>query len=70
MRTVAATLVTVILADRPLAALACATCAASAFGDRTFNWSFLALMATPFLVAGVIGGVIFHAYRRKHESGR
>jgi hypothetical protein len=61
---------TAILAGRPLEALACATCAASAFGDRTFNWSFLALMATPFVVAGVIGGVIFHAYRRKHDSGR
>lgn len=49
---------------RPGAALACATCAASAFGDRTFNWAFLALMAMPFVVAGVIGAIIIHGYRR------
>ena len=58
------------LAALPSDALACATCAASAYGDRTFNWAFLGLMAAPFVVAGVIGGVIFHAYRRGHEPGR
>ena len=58
------------LAGWPVQALACATCAASAYGDRTFNWTFLSLMAAPFVIAGVIGGVIFHAYRRKHESDR
>jgi hypothetical protein len=54
----------------PLEALACATCVSSAFGDRTFNWAFLGLMAAPFVVAGVVGGIIFHAFRRTHEPGR
>jgi hypothetical protein len=53
----------------PDAARACATCVASAFGDRTFNWAFLALMIMPFVVAGVIGSIIVYAYRRGHESG-
>ncbi len=58
------------LASWPSRALACASCAASAYGDRTFNWVFVSLMAAPFIVAGVIGGVLFHAYRRKHEPDR
>jgi ethanolamine transporter EutH len=39
-------------------AVACATCLDTAFGDRGFNAALLALMATPFVVAAVIGGVI------------
>ncbi len=70
MRTVVPPFVLCALAALPGEALACATCAASAFGDRTFNWAFVGLMAAPFVVAGVIGGVIFHAYRRRHEPGR
>ena len=70
MRTGALALVLCAVATPPGEALACATCAASAFGDRTFNWAFLGLMAAPFVVAGVIGGVIFHAYRRRYEPGR
>ncbi len=58
------------LAGWPARVWACATCAASAYGDRTFSWAFLGLMAAPFVVAGVIGGVIFHAYRRQHEPDR
>ncbi len=49
--------------------LACASCVSSAVGDRWF-WAFVGLMVTPFAVAGVVGGVIFHAYRRGHERGR
>jgi hypothetical protein len=58
----------VAMAAWPAAVEACATCAASAFGDRTFNWAFLGLMAMPFVVTGVIGGVIVYAYRRGHDS--
>jgi hypothetical protein len=54
----------------PAPVLACATCAASAYGDRTFNWAYLSLLVSPFLVAGIIGGIIVHAYRRRHEPGR
>jgi hypothetical protein len=59
----------VLVAAWPEALQACATCATSAFGDRTFNWAFLGLMAMPFVVAGVIGGVIVYAHRRGHEPG-
>ena len=37
--------------------LACATCVASAYGDRTFNWAYFALLALPFALAAVVAGV-------------
>jgi hypothetical protein len=46
----------VVLAPR--AALACAACLSSAYGDRSFNWAYGALMAAPFLVTVVIGAVL------------
>ncbi|MBM3217550.1 MAG: hypothetical protein FJZ38_02520 [Candidatus Rokubacteria bacterium] len=42
------------------ATLACATCIASPFGDRTYNWPYLMLILLPFVVAAVIGGVLAH----------
>lgn len=63
-------LVLVPLAGRAAEALACASCVSSGVGDRTFNWAFVGLMAAPFVVAGVVGGVILHAYWRRHEPGR
>jgi len=48
----------------PASAEACATCIASAYGDRTFNWAFLGLLLVPFLVAAGIGTVLFFSYRR------
>jgi hypothetical protein len=42
----------------PGTALACASCASSAYGDRSFNWAYGALMLTPFLVASVIAGIL------------
>jgi hypothetical protein len=44
----------------PAAAEACATCIASPFGDRTYNWPYLALILLPFVMAAVIGGVLAH----------
>ena len=38
--------------------LACASCVASAFGDRTFNWPYLSLIIMPFIVAVAISGVL------------
>ena len=52
--------VTVLLA--PAAAWACASCVASAYGDRTFNWAMLALIVMPFLVAAGVGVVIYWWY--------
>ena len=57
----------------PRAAWACATCAASAYGDRTFNWAFLGLILMPFAVGFGIAGVFaarYYAPRgwRSHSS--
>jgi hypothetical protein len=48
----------------PASAEACATCIASAYGDRTFNWAFLGLLLVPFLIVAGIGTVLFFSYRR------
>ena len=50
----------VVLATR--AAWACATCVASAYGDRTFNWAFLGLILMPFVVGFGIAGVLAARY--------
>jgi hypothetical protein len=47
-----------ISALTPAVALACPTCVSSAFGDRTFNWPYFALILMPFAITAVIGGVI------------
>ena len=44
----------------PGSAAACATCVSSAFGDRTYNWPYLALILMPFLVTGALGAVLYH----------
>jgi len=54
----------------PAAAEACATCIASAYGDRTFNWAFLGLLLVPFLVAAGIGTVLLFSYRRSATGSR
>jgi hypothetical protein len=54
----------VFTALAPAAAEACATCIASAYGDRTFNWAFLSLILVPFAVATGIGATLLVAYRR------
>ncbi|MBI3634951.1 MAG: hypothetical protein HY216_01875 [Candidatus Rokubacteria bacterium] len=46
----------------PTRALACASCIWSPYGDRTFNWAFLALILMPFLVGGVIAAVFAIRY--------
>jgi hypothetical protein len=48
----------VALALSPALAEACATCISSAYGDRTYNWPYLALILLPFAMAVVIGGVL------------
>ena len=49
----------------PQTAAACAVCLDSAFGDRGFNWAFVALMLTPFAVALALGGILTRALRRR-----
>ena len=42
--------------------LACATCVASAYGDRTFNWAYVALLLLPFALVAIVAGVFaWHA---------
>jgi hypothetical protein len=42
----------------PVVAAACASCVASAYGDRSFNWGYFGLLLLPFALTAVIGGVI------------
>lgn len=63
-----ARLLGLVLVLAPRAAFACATCVASAYGDRTFNWAFLGLLLMPFAVAVGIAGVL--AARYYAPSGR
>ncbi len=56
----------------PGTASACATCVASAYGDRTFNWAFLGLILMPFVVGLGIAGVFasrYYAMRSHPRSG-
>ena len=41
--------------------LACASCVASAFGDRTYNWPYFLMLAMPFLLAAAIVGVLAYS---------
>ena len=52
------TLAALAMALVPAMAEACATCIASPFGDRTYNWPYLGLILLPFALAAVIGGVL------------
>jgi len=56
----------------PSSALACTWCAASAFGDRTFNWPYLSLILAPFAIAVAIGSVLayYHRVPQTSESRR
>jgi hypothetical protein len=70
---VIARLVLLVVLLVPRAAWACATCVASAYGDRTFNWAFLGLIVMPFVVGLGIAAVFvlryYAAHRRSHTSG-
>jgi hypothetical protein len=42
----------------PRLAAACASCVASAYGDRGFNWAYILLLVLPFGVLCGIAGVL------------
>jgi hypothetical protein len=47
----------------PRAALACATCISSPFGDQSYNWPYLGLILLPFGLIVAIAGILgYHAY--------
>ena len=50
-------------------AWACASCLASAYGDRTFNWAMLGLILMPFAVGAVIAGVLWARLRHAGRPG-
>ena len=65
-----ATLALALLLAIPDVASACATCIASAYGDRSYNIAYLGLILTPFAVALIIGAVITRSWwtRRRDEA--
>jgi hypothetical protein len=56
----------------PSLAAACPSCLYGAYGDRTFNWAFLGLLAMPFFVIAGIGGAFLHrqGLLRMHHASR
>lgn len=71
MRGRAAAAVALALTVAPAAAHACASCIASAYGDRSFNWAYVVLIATPFALTVVVGAVIaYSSGYRLPGSGR
>ena len=42
----------------PRLALACATCIASPFGDRTYTWPYLGLILLPFILIAAVVGIL------------
>jgi len=62
MTTRALTLLALALLVRPDLAAGCATCVASAYGDRTYNWAFLGLVLMPFLTTAAVGGLFLYRY--------
>lgn len=53
----------------PAAAWACASCIASAYGDRTFNWAYVGLILMPFALVVVVGGLLAWRYRAARRGG-
>ena len=65
-----ARIVVLLVLLAPRAASACATCVASAYGDRTFNWAFVGLILMPFVVGLGIAGVLASRYHAMHSHPR
>ena len=60
-RALAWTVVGAVLAAEALApqiVAACASCVASAYGDRGFNWAYVMLLVLPFGVLSAIAGIL------------
>jgi hypothetical protein len=67
---VIARIVVLLVLLAPSAAAACASCVASAYGDRTFNWAFLGLILMPFVVGLGIAGILASRYHAMHSHPR
>jgi hypothetical protein len=53
-----AVLLAAVVTLAPQLAAACASCVASAYGDRGFNWAYILLLVLPFGVLSAIAGVL------------
>ena len=42
----------------PRAALACASCISTPFGDQSYTWPYLGLILLPFGLIATIGGIL------------
>ena len=51
-------LLTALATLAPQLAAACASCVASAYGDRGFNWAYIMLLVLPFGVLCTIAGIL------------
>lgn len=61
-----------VLLALPRVAAACATCASTAYGDRTYNVAYLGLILTPFALPAVVGTMLRRAWpaeRRRSDAG-
>jgi hypothetical protein len=67
---VSARLALLVVCLVPGSAWACATCVASAYGDRTFNWAFLGLILMPFVVGLGIAAVLASRYYAAQRHAR
>ena len=66
-----AVLALLALVSTPHPALACATCIASPFGDRTYNWAYLGFLVLPFVLLAVVVGILaYHAGYRPRTMAR
>jgi hypothetical protein len=60
----AAVAVGLLVLAAPAVAWACPGCVSSAFGDRTYGWPYLSLLAAPFAIGSGIAGVMAYYYWR------
>lgn len=54
----------------PRAALACATCITSPFGDRTYTWPYWGFLLLPFGVLAVVAGILAYCSGYRPRSVR
>jgi hypothetical protein len=68
MRSAAAAWLALMLTPR--AALACATCISTPFGDQTYTWPYLGLILLPFGLIAVIVGIFGYLSLRERFGRR
>jgi hypothetical protein len=54
----------------PRAALACATCITSPFGDRTYTWPYYGFLLLPFGLLATVAGILAYVAGYRPRSVR